>query len=136
MITRLKKARLRSNPAFRIWLASNLFIPSFANRSERDAMKTFCCGALTVRWILAIVLIPATGLAEVVPLKRVVELALSHSTGAAMVAADEQRASATYRELRNNYIPQVATGAGLGFSYGFPLALEGSAPGLFNITTQ
>ena len=99
-------------------------------------MKTFCCGALTVKWILALMLVPATGLAEVVPLKRVVELALSHATGAGMAAADEQRASATYRELRNNYIPQVAVGAGLGYSYGFPLALEGSAPALFNITTQ
>jgi outer membrane protein TolC len=28
------------------------------------------------------------------------------------------------------------TGAGLGYSYGFPLALEGSAPSLFNITAQ
>jgi outer membrane protein TolC len=99
-------------------------------------MKTFSRGAFTVKWILAIVLVPATALAEAVPLKRVVELALSHATGAAIAAADEQRASATYRELRNNYIPQVATGAGLGYSYGFPLALEGSAPALFNITTQ
>ncbi len=99
-------------------------------------MKTFCCGALTVKWILAIVLVPATVLAEPVPLKRVVELALSHATGAAVAAAEEQRASATYRELHNNYIPQVAVGAGLGYSYGFPLALEGSAPALFNITTQ
>jgi outer membrane protein TolC len=99
-------------------------------------MKTFRRGAFTVKWILAIVLVPATALAEAVPLKRVVELALSHATGAAIAAADEQRASATYRELRNNYVPQVATGAGLGYSYGFPLALEGSAPALFNITTQ
>lgn len=99
-------------------------------------MKISCTGAFTVKWILAIVLVPATALAEPVPLKRVVELALSHATGAAMAAADEQRAAATYRELRDNYIPQVATGAGLGYSYGFPLALEGSAPALFNITTQ
>jgi outer membrane protein TolC len=71
-----------------------------------------------------------------VSLKRVVELALSHANGAAIAAADEQRAAASYRELRNNYIPQLSTGAGLGYSYGFPLALEGSAPSLFNINTQ
>ena len=99
-------------------------------------MRTFCCGARTVKWILAIALVPATALAEPVPLRRVVELALSHATGTAMASADEQRAAATYRELRDSYIPQVATGAGLGYSYGFPLALEGSAPALFNITTQ
>ena len=99
-------------------------------------MKTFGCGALTVKWILAIVLVPAAGMAEAVPLRRVVELALSHATGAAIAAADEQRFSATLHELHDSYIPQVATGAGLGYSYGFPLSLEGSAPALFNITTQ
>ena len=31
---------------------------------------------------------------------------------------------------------QLSTGAGLGYSYGFPLSLEGSAPSLFNITAQ
>jgi outer membrane protein TolC len=99
-------------------------------------MKTSCRGALTAKWILAVVLFPTSLLAEPVSLKRVVELALAHATGAAITAADEQRAAATYRELRNSYVPQLSTGAGLGYSYGFPLALEGSAPSLFNINTQ
>jgi outer membrane protein TolC len=47
-----------------------------------------------------------------------------------------QHASAAYRELHNSYIPQVTVGAGLGWSYGFPLSLEGSAPSLFNVTAQ
>jgi len=99
-------------------------------------MKTSCRAARTTKWILAVVLFPTSLLAEPVSLKRVVELALAHATGAAIAAADEQRASASYRELHNNYVPQVSTGAGLGYSYGFPLALEGSAPALFNITAQ
>src|SRR5713226_3313417 len=99
-------------------------------------MKTSCRAARTTKWILAVVLLPSSLLAEPVSLKRVVELALAHATGAAIAAADEQRASATYRELHNNYVPQVSTGAGLGYSYGFPLALEGSAPALFNINAQ
>jgi outer membrane protein TolC len=99
-------------------------------------MKTSCRAARTTKWILAVVLLPASLLAEPVSLKRVVELALAHATGTSIAAADEQRASASYRELHNNYIPQVSTGAGLGYSYGFPLALEGSAPALFNITAQ
>jgi outer membrane protein TolC len=99
-------------------------------------MKTLRRGALTAQWIVAFLLFPASLLAEPVPLKRVVELALTHATGAAITAADEQRAFASYRELRNNYIPQLTTGAGLGYSYGFPLALEGSAPSLFNINAQ
>jgi outer membrane protein TolC len=90
----------------------------------------------SAKWILSIVLLPTSLLADPVPLKRVVELALTHATGAAIAAADEQQASASYRELHNNYIPQLMTGAGLGYSYGFPLALEGSAPSLFNITAQ
>jgi outer membrane protein TolC len=99
-------------------------------------MKTSRRAAHSVKWILAVVLLPGSLLAEQVSLKRVVELALTHATGAAIAAADELHASASYRELRNDYVPQFSTGAGLGYSYGFPLALEGSAPSLFNITSQ
>jgi outer membrane protein TolC len=109
---------------------------SFPDRSERHAMKTLRRGALTAQWIVSFLLLPASLLAEPVPLKRIVELALTHATGAAITSADEQRAFASYRELHNNYIPQLTTGAGLGYSYGFPLALEGSAPSLFNINAQ
>ena len=99
-------------------------------------MKTSCRGALNAKWSLAVVLLSTSLLAEPVSLKHVVELALTHATGTAIAAAEEQRAAASYRELHNNYIPQLATGAGYGYSYGFPLALEGSAPALFNINTQ
>jgi len=99
-------------------------------------MKNPCRGAHRATFILALVLLPASLLAEPVPLKRVVELALVHATGSAIAAADEERAAAGYRELRNNYIPQISTGAGIGYSYGFPLGLEGSAPSLFNLNTQ
>ena len=85
---------------------------------------------------LAVASFSISAWAEPVPFKRVIELALSHATGAAIATADEQHAEAGYRELRNNYIPQVSTGAGLGYSYGFPLGLEGSAPSLFNVNAQ
>src|SRR5579862_6218122 len=99
-------------------------------------MNTSCRAAHTAKWILAVALLPASLLAEPVSLKHVVELALTHSTAGAIAAADEERTADGYRELHNNYIPQLNTGAGLGYSYGFPLSLEGSAPSLFNITTQ
>jgi outer membrane protein TolC len=99
-------------------------------------MKISRRGAQIVQWILAGLLLPASLLAEPVPLKRVVELALVHATGAGIAAADEQRAVAGYTELQKNYIPQLSAGAGLGYSYGFPLGLEGSAPSLFNLTAQ
>jgi len=69
-------------------------------------------------------------------LKRVVELALQHSPTAAQAIADEQRALNSYREMRNNYIPQLTVGSGLGATWGYPLSLEGSAPSLVNITGQ
>jgi outer membrane protein TolC len=51
-------------------------------------------------------------------------------------AADEQKAFASYREVRNAYIPSLTVGAGLGASWGFPLSLAGSAPSLFNVNAQ
>ena len=100
-------------------------------------MKTSCRSVLAAMWILAIVVFPALSQAEPIPLRRIVELALSHATAAGIAAADEQRAAASYRELHDSYIPQLTVGAGLGPpSYGFPLALEGQAPSLFNINAQ
>ena len=113
---------------FRIALASNMF--RFTVQSGRHSMK------ISIFAVLAVILIPASLPAEPVPLRRVVELALSHATGAAIAAADEQRAKAGYLELRDSYIPQLLAGAGLGYSYGFPLGLAGSAPSLFNLNTQ
>lgn len=100
-------------------------------------MKNPCLGAPRAKWILAVLLLPASLSAEPVSLKRVVELALAHATGGAIAQAEVQRADASYRELHNSYIPQLAAGAGLGPpSYGFPLTIEGQPPSLFNITMQ
>ena len=83
------------------------------------------CGCLAV---------PAS--AEPLPLKHAVELALSHSTVTGIAAADVQHAYSAYRESRNNYVPQLVVGSGLGKSWGFPLTLEGSAPSIFNVNAQ
>jgi len=101
-------------------------------------MKTdSCIGACTHTVMVAVILLlPASVLAEPVTLRQTVELALKHATSAAIAADEVQHASAAYRELHNSYIPQVTVGAGLGWSYGFPLSLEGSAPSLFNVTAQ
>ena len=74
--------------------------------------------------------------AEPLPLQRAIELALAHSTGSAIASADLQRTYASYREIRNNYLPQLVVGSGLGWSYGFPLSLEGAAPSLVNVVAQ
>jgi outer membrane protein TolC len=78
----------------------------------------------------------AQATAEPLTLKRAVQLALTHSTAMAQASADEQRVFASYQEARNQYVPQVVAGAGIGDSWGYPLSLEGSAPSLFNVSAQ
>jgi outer membrane protein TolC len=74
--------------------------------------------------------------AEPLPLRRAIELALAHSTASAVANADLQRTYAAYREIRNNYLPQMVVGSGLGKSYGIPLSLEGSVPSIVNVVAQ
>jgi outer membrane protein TolC len=86
--------------------------------------------------LAALLFLSSRSLAEPLTLRHAVELALQHANGAAIAAADEQHASAAYRDLHNNYLPQLIAGSGLGYSYGFPLSLQGSAPSIFNINAQ
>ena len=84
----------------------------------------------------AALMIATRGQAEPLPLERAIRLALTHSTTSAIANADVQRTFASYRELRDNYLPQLAMGSGLGWSYGFPLTIEGAAPALGNAVAQ
>jgi outer membrane protein TolC len=87
--------------------------------------------------LFAAVLIVATrGQAEPLPLERAIRLALAHSTTSAIADADVQRAIASYREIRNNFVPQLLVGSGIGWTYGYPLSIEGSAPALANVVAQ
>jgi outer membrane protein TolC len=79
---------------------------------------------------------PSFGFAETLPLERAIRLALTHSTGSIIAHADVQRAFASFREARNAYVPQVIVGSGLGWTYGYPLSIEGSAPALVNAVAQ
>jgi outer membrane protein TolC len=86
--------------------------------------------------VLIPIMIATRGEAEPLPLERAIRLALAHSTSSAIATADVQRALASYRELRNNYLPTIFVGSGLGWSYGYPLSIEGSAPALVNAVAQ
>jgi len=66
---------------------------------------------------------------------RAVDLALEHSGVIGIAALSQLRSQKVYQELRNNYIPQMTIGSGLGYAYGFPLTLEGTAPSLANFTS-
>jgi outer membrane protein len=105
------------------------------NRTKRASRCALSTAATLAACCLSAVL-PGALCAEPLPLKRVVELALSHSTTSAIAAADEKHAREAVRELQDNYIPQFTIGAGLGYSWGFPLSLEGSAPSLFNLNAS
>src|SRR5947208_2632003 len=90
-----------------------------------------------VGFFFAYCLFVATTLfAEPVPLAKMVQLALSHSSTSALAVQDEQRAYAGYREAKDQYIPQLTVGSGLGKAYGYPLSLEGSAPSIVHFTGQ
>lgn len=65
-----------------------------------------------------------------------IELAIRNSATSALSRADLQRAQAAVSQARNFYVPQMIFGSGLGFSYGFPLSLEGAAPSIFNVNIQ
>ncbi|MGD0790274.1 MAG: TolC family protein [Terriglobales bacterium] len=94
------------------------------------------CTNLLALFTAVLLMIVTRGQAEPLPLERAIRLALAHSTSSAIANADVQRTFASYRELRNNYLPQLIVGSGLGWSYGFPLSIEGSAPALANVVAQ
>jgi outer membrane protein TolC len=70
------------------------------------------------------------------PFRAAIELALRNSAGTAASRADLLRARATATQARDFFLPQVFAGSGLGWSYGFPLSLEGAAPSVFNVNIQ
>jgi outer membrane protein TolC len=65
-----------------------------------------------------------------------IDLALQHSGIMGIAAANQLHSRKAYEEVRNHYLPQLTVGSGLGYSYGFPLTLEGSAPAVANFTSQ
>src|SRR4029077_3997351 len=85
---------------------------------------------------VVLMMIATLGEAEPLPLERAIRLALAHSTASAIATADVHSAFASYREIRNTYLPQIFLGSGLGCSYGYPLSIEGSAPALANAVAQ
>lgn len=94
--------------------------------------RSVCMLAFLVLYLL----IATRGQAEPLPLSRAIRLALTRGTATAMADADVQRAFAGYEEVRSNYIPQLFAGSGLGWTYGYPLTIQGSPPALFNVLAQ
>src|ERR1700751_2895976 len=111
--------------------ARRMSLPQRCPMSDRNGVGV--CALLALSF-LSIGSLPA--FAEPLTLKHAVELALAHSTATGIATAEVQHAGAAYKETRDNYIPQLVFGSGLGKSWGFPLSLEGSAPSIFNVNAQ
>jgi outer membrane protein TolC len=73
--------------------------------------------------------------AEPLRFRTAIDLALQHSGIMGIAAANQLHSRKAYEEVRNHYLPQLTVGSGLGYSYGFPLTLEGSAPSVANFTS-
>lgn len=89
-------------------------------------------------WRLNIVLLlfATTALADPLPFRRAIELALKRSGTMAIAMAEQTRTRQLYNAQRYGYLPAVTFGSGIGYSYGIPLTIEGTAPAIFNVNTQ
>ncbi len=96
----------------------------------------FGCARLPVLLSICFQVLSALVFAEPLSLKSAVELAVSHSDVIGTCKQDEQRAFATYLETRDQFVPQLAVGSGLGATWGFPLSLENAAPSILNVNAQ
>jgi outer membrane protein len=73
--------------------------------------------------------------AEPLRFRTAIDLALQHSGVMGIATVNQWRSQKAYEEVRNHWQPQLTAGSGLGYSLGFPLTLEGSAPSVFNFTS-
>jgi len=92
----------------------------------------------TLKLTPAIILLFASLLAwsEQVTFQQAIKLAMQNSPNIGVAAADQTKAEQAYRETRNQYLPNLVLGSGLGYSYGYPLSIEGAAPSIFNVNYQ
>ena len=77
-----------------------------------------------------------TGSAEPLSFRQAVELAVRHSGGMAIAAAEQTRAQQSYQEARSLFYPTMTAGSGLAATWGFPLSIENSAPSIFRLNSQ
>lgn len=74
--------------------------------------------------------------ADPLPFRRAIELAVQHSGGMAIAAAEQMRAQQSYQESRSLFYPSMSAGSGLAATWGFPLSIENSAPSIIRINSQ
>ncbi len=90
----------------------------------------------SVRVLFVSAVLVATAFAEPITFRRAVEAALKHSGTMAIAAADQTRMREQYLSAKDSYLPSLTFGSGIGYSFGIPLTIVGTAPSIFNISTQ
>ncbi len=90
----------------------------------------------SVRFLFVFLFLIATAFAEPITFKRAIEAALRHSGTMAIANADQTITYQNYLAAKDSYLPSVSFGSGIGYSFGIPLAIVGTAPSVFNVTTQ
>jgi outer membrane protein TolC len=107
-----------------------------------------CCRLSRVRCVVKLIVLAGTlfllsavlwaedaPAAEPLHFRSAIDLALQHSGVMGIATVNQWRSQKAYQEVRNHWLPQLTVGSGLGYSYGFPLTLEGSAPSVVNFTS-
>ena len=69
-------------------------------------------------------------------LQQALELAARQNPDVTLARLDEQHAEAGIRIAQDPFRPKVILGSGAAYTYGYPNTIEGSAPAIFQITTQ
>jgi outer membrane protein TolC len=108
---------------------------SNARRSRTTTIRICAGAAVLACGLLSKLALASDAPATPIPFRNAVELALQHSGVMGIAAINQWRARKAYDELRANYIPQLTVGSGLGYSYGFPLTIEGAAPSVVNFNS-
>jgi outer membrane protein len=89
---------------------------------------------------IATVFFLATGaaIAEVhsVTLQQALEIASRQNPDVALARLDQQRAEEGIKVARDPFVPKVYGGSGLAYTYGYPNAINGNAPSLFEARTE
>ena len=69
-------------------------------------------------------------------LQQTLELAARQNPDVAITRLDQQHAEAEIRVAQDPFHPKVTLGSGAAYTYGYPNTIEGSAPAIFQLTTQ
>ena len=112
--------------------------PTLAVSADASLRRIVTLLALSCALLSPSAVLSADGAPPAEPLRfrTAIDLALQHSGVMGIATVNQWRSQKAYQEVRNHWLPQLTVGSGLGYSYGFPLTLEGSAPSVANFTSQ